>query len=82
MPPKKAKQQLVNKENIYVVLRNNKTCEHHILPRDHLLCAKKDGLKVGTFATFDGGDDPAKRCRGTIIMSGKLYEQNNSKNMF
>jgi len=74
MPPKKTKQQVVNQENIYVLMRSNKTSKHHIIPRDQLSCAKKDGLKIGTLATFDGGDDPSKRCRGTVVMLGKLYK--------
>jgi hypothetical protein len=74
MSPKKTKQQALNQENIYVVLRSNKTSQYHVVPGDQLSYAKKDGLKIGTFATFHGGDDPLNRCRGPIVMSGKLYE--------
>jgi hypothetical protein len=82
MPPKKTKQQPLNQVNMFVVLCNNKTSHPHVLPRDKLSYAKKDDLKVGTFATFNGAGDRSSRCQGIIIMTGRSCEFNSPKFVF
>lgn len=71
MAPKKQKQQPVKQIPMYVALRDDKTSRYHVVPRDHLSFSKKDNLKVGSSATFNGGDDRSRRFHGTVMISGK-----------
>ena len=70
MAPHKQKQQPVKQIQIYVALRDDKTSRYHVVPRDHLSFSKKDNLKVGSSAIFNG-DDRSNRFRGTVMISGE-----------
>jgi hypothetical protein len=76
MPPKKKLQQPVSQLVLYAVLYDNKSSRHLIVPRDKLLYKKKDNLKVGTSATYNGDGDRSSRVCGDIVMLGKSCESN------
>lgn len=69
MAPQKQKQQPMKQIQTYVVLRDNKTSRYYVVPRDHLSFSKKNNLKIGSSATFNG-DDQTHRFQGTVMISG------------
>ena len=77
MPAKKGKHTTASsittsKPDSFVLLRDEKNSRHVVFPRDQLVCAKKDSLKVGTYATFEGNGDRKSKCRGIVVLGGKL----------
>ncbi|CAF2107918.1 unnamed protein product [Rotaria magnacalcarata] len=64
MAPKKNKEQLIQQENLYIVLRDE-CSRHYVFARRDLNYNKKDNLKVGSYATFCTPDDPSRRCQAT-----------------
>ncbi|CAF4936767.1 unnamed protein product [Rotaria sp. Silwood2] len=69
MAPKKNKDQLVEHNNMYVVLRD-KNSRHHIVAHRELTYTKTDNLKIGTSASFSLPGDPEFHFEGTILVSG------------
>ena len=63
-----------NKDERFVLLRDEKTSRHFMFRRDQLSSSKKDNFKIGTHAIFHGDADQSTRCRGVIVLSGKNEE--------
>ena len=71
MPPKKVNHESNNRSDSHVVLYDKAKSEHLVPARSILMYAKKDNLRVGTYATFQGEGDRSFRFRGQVIMEGK-----------
>ncbi|CAF1241573.1 unnamed protein product [Adineta steineri] len=87
MPQKKTKK--IVDESMWVVLYDEKNSSHHIVARDKLTFAKKDNLRIGTPASYNGDGDRANRVRGKVIVvatkelcenSIKMIEETNNNN--
>ena len=80
-PGKKTKQAATNeittnKTESFVLLYDEKNSRHAIFAHDQLVFAKKDNLKVDTYATFSGNGDRSSKCRGIVVSAGKPSEKN------
>ena len=96
MPAKKSKQIMINestisrtttesttsKSDVFVLLRDERNSRHVIFPRDKLIFAKKDNLKIGTYACFKGNGDRSSRCRGIVVLTGNSKDIGRSLNVF
>ena len=81
MPAKRTRQQTtkgatVSKVESFVVLRDEKSSRHAVFARERLVFAKKDNLKIGTFASFNGDVSLVSKCRGIVVLAGKSSKKN------
>jgi hypothetical protein len=84
MPGKRAKlttttETTTSKVESFVLLRNEKDSGHAVFERDQLVFSKKDNLKVGTYATFNGNGSRSSKCRGIVVLAGKRSVKNQKK---
>lgn len=75
MPTKKTRQQNTQAATVHFVLRDNGTNRHRVVERKEISVSKKEGLKAGAAAKYNGSGNPAQSFDGTIIMSGKHYRK-------
>lgn len=71
MPTKRNRQQHIQGATSHIVLRENGTNRHRVVKRKEIILSKKEGLKAGAVAKYNGSDNSAQSFDGTIIMSGK-----------